>query len=145
MTEEFFQREKTNYKFIYALGMNFKNCIFFYPPTSHKFIVLILSPHVQTSVKEGEKKAFGAEEISTTVLVKTKVRINWIAVHWVKSTQIWSYSCLYFPAFGLNTGQNNSEYGHFLCSGSFKDTLNLLWANVFGKVMCCSTPRLWMG
>ena len=51
--------------------------------------------------------------------------------HCVKSVRIWSYSGLYFPAFGLNTvvrispysvqmrentDQNNSEYGHFLRS-----------------------------
>ena len=36
--------------------------------------------------------------------------------HCVKSFQIRSYSGLYFPAFGLNTDQNNSKYGHFLCS-----------------------------
>ena len=33
--------------------------------------------------------------------------------HWVKSGRIRSYSFPYFPAFGLNTDQNNSEYGHF--------------------------------
>ena len=48
-----------------------------------------------------------------------------------QSVRIWSYSGLYFPAFGLNTvvrispysvqmrkntDQNNSEYGHFLRS-----------------------------
>ena len=37
-------------------------------------------PHVQVSVKEGEKKTFAAEEISAMVLVKMKVRINWITV-----------------------------------------------------------------
>ena len=34
----------------------------------------------------------------------------------VKSACIWSYSGPHFPAFGLNTDQKNSEYGHF--SGS---------------------------
>ena len=52
----------------------------------------------------------------------------------VKSVRIGSYSGPYFPAFGLNTeryspysvrmrenaDQNNSEYGHFLCSVSLK-------------------------
>ena len=33
-----------------------------------------------------------------------------------KSARIPSYSGPYFPAFGLNTDQNNSEYGHFLRS-----------------------------
>ena len=36
--------------------------------------------------------------------------------HCVKSVHIWSYSGLYFPAFGLNTNQNNSKYGLFLRS-----------------------------
>ena len=52
--------------------------------------------------------------------------------HCVKSVRIRSYSGPHFPAFGLNTerygisphsvrmrenaDQNNSEYGHFLCS-----------------------------
>ena len=38
--------------------------------------------------------------------------------HCVKSVRIRSYSSPYFPAFGLNTDQNNSEYGHFLHSGT---------------------------
>ena len=36
--------------------------------------------------------------------------------HCVKSVRIRGYSGPYFPAFGLNTGQNNSEYRHFLCN-----------------------------
>ena len=35
------------------------------------------------------------------------------AEHCVKSVRIRSYSGPHFPAFGLNTDQNNSEYGHF--------------------------------
>ena len=31
----------------------------------------------------------------------------------VKHVRIWSYPGPYFPAFGLNTDQRNSEYGHF--------------------------------
>ena len=34
----------------------------------------------------------------------------------MKSVRIWSYSGPHFPAFGLNTDQNNYEYGHFLRS-----------------------------
>ena len=34
----------------------------------------------------------------------------------VKHVRIRSYSGPHFPAFGLNTDQNNSEYGHFLRS-----------------------------
>ena len=33
--------------------------------------------------------------------------------HCVKKDRIRSYSGPYFPAFELNTDQNNSEYGHF--------------------------------
>ena len=39
-----------------------------------------------------------------------------IGFHSMKSVHIRSYSGLYFPAFGLNSDQNNSEYGHFLRS-----------------------------
>ena len=35
------------------------------------------------------------------------------AFYGVKSVRIRSYSGPYFFAFGLNTDQNNSEYGHF--------------------------------
>ena len=34
----------------------------------------------------------------------------------MKNVCIQSYSGPYFPVFGLNTDQNNSEYGHFLHS-----------------------------
>ena len=34
--------------------------------------------------------------------------------HCVKSVRMRSYSGPHFPAFGLNTHQNNSEYGRFL-------------------------------
>ena len=33
--------------------------------------------------------------------------------HCVKSVRVRSYPGPYFPAFGLNKDQNNSEYGHF--------------------------------
>ena len=67
--------------------------------------------------------------------------------HYVKSVRIRSYSGLHFPAFGLNTErysvslrsqsslfspnaenaeQNNTEYGHFLCSVSTLSSENLL-------------------
>ena len=39
--------------------------------------------------------------------------------HCGESIRIRSYFGQYFPAFGLNTDQNNSEYGHFLRSASF--------------------------
>ena len=37
-----------------------------------------------------------------------------LILHYAESVRIRSYSGPYFPAFGLNTDQNNSEYGHFL-------------------------------
>ena len=37
-------------------------------------------------------------------------------LHCVKSVRIPSYSGPHFPSFGLNTNQNNFEYGHFLRS-----------------------------
>ena len=37
-------------------------------------------------------------------------------LHRVKSVRVRSYSGPYFPAIGLNTDQNNTEYGHFLRS-----------------------------
>ena len=43
--------------------------------------------------------------------------------HCVKSFRVRSFSGLYFPAFGLNTDQKNSEYGHFLRSVSFSENL----------------------
>ena len=48
--------------------------------------------------------------------------MNFIAVnncreiYCMKSVHIRSYSGPHFPAYGLNTDQNNFEYGHFLCS-----------------------------
>ena len=39
-------------------------------------------------------------------------------VHCLKSVRIQSYSGPHFPAFGLNTNQNNSEHGHFSRSGA---------------------------
>ena len=58
--------------------------------------------------------------------------------HCVKSVRVRSYSGPYFPAFGLNaekyevrmrenTNQNNSEYEHFLRSGSEGE--NIPWPN----------------
>ena len=41
------------------------------------------------------------------------LHFSWI-IHCVKSVRILSYSGPYFPAFGLNTELNNSEYGPFL-------------------------------
>ena len=46
----------------------------------------------------------------------TEIVCYTVSVHCVKSVRIRSYSGLFFLAFGLNTDQNNSEYGHFLRS-----------------------------
>ena len=43
---------------------------------------------------------------------------NTFVLHCVKSFLIWSHFDPYFPAFGLNTDQNNFEYGRFLHSVS---------------------------
>ena len=43
-------------------------------------------------------------------------------VHCVKCVRIRRYSGPYFLAFGLNTDQNNSEYRHFLHSGTHLKT-----------------------
>ena len=36
--------------------------------------------------------------------------------HYVKSIRIRSFAGPYFPTFGLNTDQKNSQYGHFSLS-----------------------------
>ena len=42
---------------------------------------------------------------------------HWESItHCIKIVDIRSYSGPYFPAVGLNSDQNNSEYGHFSCS-----------------------------
>ena len=41
--------------------------------------------------------------------------------HCVKIVVIWSFSCPYFPAFGLNTDHKNSEYGLFLHSVTIRN------------------------
>ena len=40
--------------------------------------------------------------------------------HFVKRVRVRSYSGPYFPAFGLNTDHNNSEYGQFLHSDKWE-------------------------
>ena len=47
-------------------------------------------------------------------------------LHCVKSARVWSFCGSYFPAFGMNTDQKNSEYGHFPRSGHFfKETAKI--------------------
>ena len=45
-------------------------------------------------------------------------------MHCVKSIRIRSYSGPHFPTFGLNTDQNNYEYGHFLRSNEHSAIIN---------------------
>ena len=47
--------------------------------------------------------------------------------HCVKSVHIWSFFGSYFPAFGLNTVQKNSECGHFSRSVLHSVTEMVLW------------------
>ena len=47
------------------------------------------------------------------------------AFYGVKSVRIRSYSGPYFFAFGLNTDQNNSEYGHFSRSAKLNQDFDL--------------------
>ena len=46
-----------------------------------------------------------------------------------ESVHIQSYSGPYFPAFGLNTDQNNSEYGHFSRREKSKQKYHMEWLN----------------
>ena len=50
---------------------------------------------------------------------KAPSKIFDMVLHCVKHARIRSYSGPYFPAFRLNTDQNNSEYGHFLRSFAY--------------------------
>ena len=43
----------------------------------------------------------------------------------MKSIHIWSFSGPYFPAFGLNTNQKNSEYGN-VSHGQFSKIANFM-------------------
>ena len=52
--------------------------------------------------------AFGLKQVSSQKILRLK--------RCVKSVLVRSYSGPYFPAFGLNADQNNSEQGHFLRS-----------------------------
>ena len=56
----------------------------------------------------------------------------------MKNIRIRSYAGLYFPAFELNTEQNNSEYGHFL--------LNISEAGLKleQKQQCCTFYQSWL-
>ena len=56
--------------------------------------------------------------------------------HCVKSVHVQSYSGLYFPAFGLNTDQNNSEYGHFSRREKSKQKYHMEWLNWVWQTLC---------
>ena len=76
-----------------------------------------------------------------------KILFSLVSDHYVKSVRIRNFPGPYFPAFGLNTDQKNSEYGHFSRIVSFdkklhclafslssilkKAALNLMFANIF--------------
>ena len=83
-----------------------------------------------------QQKHFRKNSLSRKVLLTTSGRLNsWLVsidlneemitrkkefcVHCVKSVRIQSFSGLYFPTFGLNMDQENSEYGQFPRRGSF--------------------------
>ena len=61
----------------------------------------------------------------------------------MKSFRIWSYSGPHFPAFGLNTEQNNSEYGNILHSYYIMALLNhefAILSNSFHKNFIIVNP-----
>ena len=75
------------------------------------------------------KKSFMENFIFCVVCKRLKIcsfskRLLSAINHCVKSVRIRSYSSPHFPAFGLNTDQNNSEYGPFLRSELFGRILN---------------------
>ena len=62
-------------------------------------------------------------------MVSLQFSENFSDSYYVKSVCIRSYSGPYLPVFGLNTEQNNSEYGHFLRT-DFKE--DFLWQTLWG-------------
>ena len=58
-------------------------------------------------------------------------------VHCVKNVNICSFSGPYFSAFRLNTGQKNSEYGHFSRSGIERNQ----WYEWINHTRFCPIPR----
>ena len=59
-------------------------------------------------------------------------RRNCTELYCVKGVRIWSFSGPYFPAFGMNTNQKNSEYGRFLCNVDFYWEPMLSYENIKG-------------
>ena len=68
-----------------------------------------LCKHFSTLCKKGLKQYFASYRLHGALY---PVHNN----HRVKRARIRSYSGPYLSAFGLNTDQNNAEYGHFLRS-----------------------------
>ena len=64
------------------------------------------------------KESYDVKRIKKTGKLKQQYGCN---EHCVKSVRIRSCSGPYFPAFGLNTDQNNYEYGHFLRGESYQE------------------------
>ena len=62
------------------------------------------------------KESYDVKRIKKTGKLKQQYGCN---EHCVRSVRIRSSSGPYFPAFGLNTDQNNYEYGHFLLTEVF--------------------------
>ena len=60
---------------------------------------------------------------------------------YVKSVRIRSFSGPYFPAFGLNTDETNSEYGHFLRSVNSYHNLIISAVLLIGTVLNRASNR----
>ena len=64
--------------------------------------------------------------IDSTNINFSKVSSKVTRTHCVKSVRIRSFPGRYFPTFGLNTDQKNSEYEHFSRSNNFQSLLLIL-------------------
>ena len=75
--------------------------------------------HTLKALWDGQGKIkmyYGMSRVKKQLSEKSLFRVSYINSHCVKSVRTRSYSSPYFPAFGLNTDQNNSECGQFLRS-----------------------------
>ena len=73
------------------------------------FAKLLRTPFLQNTFGEGLCVPYYLyDKIKTDTPEMIKIKTN----HCVKRVRIRSYSGPYFPAFGLNTDQNNSKDGH---------------------------------
>ena len=67
-------------------------------------------------ILNGKLRFLCSVKVGFSLMLNSRFRghaIELIYLHCVKSVHIWSFSGSYFPTFGLNTDQKNSEYGHF--------------------------------